>query len=163
MRIKTPGAVALTLTTMLLGAACGSDAKPAASGSVTGRLCDAAKANGKPEVHVPAAPVTELNIHDDKVGTGATVGPDSTVTVNYIGCGQASGKQFDSSWDSGEPATFSVTGVIKGWTDGLQGMKVGGRRTLTIPGEQAYQAAGKPPIIGPNETLVFTIDLISIA
>lgn len=148
-------------------AACGSDAKTSPASSETdapsaSRLCDAPKADGKPTLSLPAAAATQLRIVDDKVGTGEAVGPSSDVTVNYIGCGQISGKQFDSSWDRGTPATFNVNRVIKGWTDGLQGMKVGGRRTLTIPGALAYGENPSSPDIQANETLVFTIDLISI-
>ncbi len=148
-------------------AACGSDAKtspasPQTDPAAGARLCDAPKADNKPKVYVPAEAATELRIVDDKVGTGEAVGPDSEVTVNYIGCGQVTGKQFDSSWDRGTPATFNVKQVIKGWTDGLQGMKVGGRRTLTIPGALAYGENPSSPDIKANETLVFTIDLISL-
>jgi peptidylprolyl isomerase len=85
------------------------------------------------------------------------------VTVNYAGVLYKNGKEFDSSWKRGQPATFSLSGVIKGWTQGIPGMKVGGRRELIIPPSLAYGKSGSPPTIGPNETLVFVIDLHSIS
>ena len=116
---------------------------------------------GKPTVTVPAAPVTTLQIHDDIVGTGATVASGSTVTVHYVGVSQSTGKEFDSSWSRGQTISFPLSGVIKGWTDGLVGMKVGGRRTLVIPGDQAYGANPPTADIAVNDTLVFTIDLVA--
>jgi peptidylprolyl isomerase len=113
----------------------------------------------KPTVTVPKAPATKLTCQDLVVGDGDAVKAGDTVTVQYVGVSQSTGKQFDASWDRGEPATFPLSGVIKGWTDGIPGMKVGGRRVLTIPGDQAYGAEGRPPDIGPNDTLVFVIDL----
>jgi peptidylprolyl isomerase len=117
---------------------------------------------GKPTVTVPPAPATKLEITDDIVGTGAEVKPGATVTVHYVGVGQQSGKEFDSSWSRGQTISFPLDGVIKGWTDGLVGMKVGGRRTLVIPGDQAYGANPPSGDIQPNETLVFVIDLVSV-
>ncbi len=116
---------------------------------------------GKPTITVPSEPATELCIIDDIVGAGETVPAGATVTVHYVGVGQASGKQFDASWDRGETISFPLSGVIAGWTQGIPGMNVGGRRTLIIPGELAYGQSSPTPAIGPNETLVFTIDLIS--
>jgi peptidylprolyl isomerase len=116
---------------------------------------------GKPTITVPTAPVTTLGIHDDIVGTGATVAAGATVTVHYVGVSQSTGKEFDSSWSRGQTISFPLSGVIKGWTDGLVGMKVGGRRTLTIPGDQAYGPNPPSADIAPNDTLVFTIDLVS--
>jgi peptidylprolyl isomerase len=120
-------------------------------------------ARGKPTVTVPKQPADKLEIHDDIVGTGATVKPHDTVTVHYVGVGQLSGKQFDASWDRNQPTQFSLDEVIPGWGQGLVGMKVGGRRTLVIPGNLAYGAS--PPAgsgIQANETLVFVVDLVSI-
>ena len=119
------------------------------------------EAGGKPTVTVPAAPATELQQTDDVVGTGAEATAGSTVTVHYVGVGQQTGKEFDASW-GGQPATFPLSGVIEGWSKGLVGMKVGGRRTLVIPGDLAYGPQGYPPDIQPNETLVFTVDLIAV-
>lgn len=86
------------------------------------------------------------------------------VTVQYVGVGYQSGKEFDASWDRGQPFGFQLGAgqVIKGWDEGVQGMKVGGRRELLIPPGLAYGAAGSPPSIGANETLIFVIDLVSV-
>ncbi len=82
--------------------------------------------------------------------------------MHYVGVGQQTKLQFDASWDRSEPASFALNGVISGWTQGIPGMKVGGRRTLIIPGDLAYGSTPGSPDIQPNETLVFTIDLIAI-
>jgi peptidylprolyl isomerase len=105
-------------------------------------------------------PATELAVADVYVGEGDAVAPGATVTVNYTGVGQQSGKVFDSSWQRGEPATFPLDGVIQGWSQGLVGMQPGGRRLLVIPAELAYGDAGAGADIAPGETLVFVVDLI---
>ena len=111
-----------------------------------------------------AAP-TKLIVKDLVVGTGRTAKKGDTVTVNYVGVLFKGGKEFDSSWKTGQPATFPLTsgGVIAGWVNGLPGMKVGGRRELIIPAAQAYGAAGRPPTIPANSALVFVVDLLSIS
>jgi peptidylprolyl isomerase len=83
------------------------------------------------------------------------------VSVDYVGVNFSSGQQFDASWDRGEPFQFQLGAgqVIPGWDEGVKGMRVGGRRVLTIPPDLAYGPAGSPPVIGPNETLVFVVDL----
>lgn len=155
----------LTLT------ACGEsgDSSTASACGVTVTKVDASKASpkdvearGKPEVTVPDQPATELCRVDDVVGTGAEVEVTSTVTVHYVGVGQQSGKEFDSSWDRGQPISFGLNGVIRGWSEGLVGMKEGGRRTLVIPADLAY--GDNPPGAGiePGETLVFVVDLIKV-
>ncbi len=117
--------------------------------------------SGAPEVPVKVGPAPTTLIKDDlREGTGETVAPGASVTVNYIGVACSTGKIFDSSYSRGQPLTFSLNGVIKGWTDGIPGMKVGGRRLLGIPADQAYGAAGSPPNIGPNEALWFVVDVI---
>ena len=118
----------------------------------------------KPKIAVPKAnPPKELVMRDLKKGEGATAKKGSQLTVNYVGVGYSNGKEFDSSFDSGQPFPFTLgTGeVIPGWDEGLEGMKVGGRRQLTIPPDLAYGAQGSPPVIKPNETLIFVIDLLS--
>jgi len=116
---------------------------------------------GAPNVPVKGGPPpTQLLIEDLKVGTGATVGPKDTVTVNYIGVACATGKIFDSSYSRGQPVTFALSGVIKGWTDGIPNMKVGGQRLLGIPPEQAYGSRGSPPDIGADETLWFVVEMV---
>ena len=117
---------------------------------------------GKPEVAVPPAPATELKVTDVVEGTGPAVQPTDSVTVHYVGVGQQSGKEFDSSWSRGETISFPLSGVIQGWSEGLVGMKVGGRRELVIPGALAYGANPPSPDIAPDETLVFVVDLAAI-
>jgi FKBP-type peptidyl-prolyl cis-trans isomerase FklB len=94
-------------------------------------------------------------------GTGNTPGKDDTVTVNYRGT-LIDGQEFDSSYTRGEPATFPVSGVIAGWTEALQLMKEGAKWQLVIPASLAYGERGAGPVISPNSTLVFEVELISI-
>ena len=133
-----------------------------------------ASAAGKPCVPVsdplpagaPAVPVkvgpppTQLIKEDLKVGTGATVGPKDTVTAHYIGVSCSTGKIFDSSYSRNQPIPFALSGVIKGWTDGIPGMQVGGQRLLGIPADQGYGAQGSPPDIAPGETLWFVVEIV---
>jgi peptidylprolyl isomerase len=108
------------------------------------------------------AAVSELVISDIDEGTGDPVEAGATVTVHYVGVGGSTGQEFDSSWDRGQTIQFPLSGVIKGWQDGIPGMRPGGRRLLVIPGDQAY-GANPPPGSGiqPNENLVFVVDLVS--
>jgi peptidylprolyl isomerase len=119
----------------------------------------------KPEIAKPkgAAP-KDLVIKDLKAGTGPAAEDGKTVTVQYVGVSFANGRQFDASWDRGEPFTFPLGQgqVIPGWDQGVKGMKVGGRRELVIPPDLAYGAQGSPPAIGPNETLIFVVDLLGV-
>jgi len=115
-----------------------------------------------PEVTIPDEPATELIITDLTVGEGQVVGTGDTVEVHYIGVGQESKEKFDSSFDRGESISFGLNQVIAGWSQGLVGMAVGGRRHLVIPGHLAYGDRSPTPAIRPNETLVFVVDLIGI-
>ena len=120
---------------------------------------------GKPAIENPVEiPMGDVITRDRKVGTGATVTKTSYVTVNYVGISCATGKQFDSSYDRGEPASFALNGgVIAGFTDGLEGAKVGGIRELDIPGQLAYGTKGNPQGgIGPNEALTFVIEILKV-
>lgn len=105
----------------------------------------------------------EFKIEDVKVGQGAEAKEGSTVSVHYTGT-LTSGKKFDSSRDRNEPFEFTVGQgqVIKGWEKGVVGMKVGGKRKLTIPYDMAYGEAGKPPDIPPRATLLFDIELLEV-
>ena len=117
---------------------------------------------GAPEVPVQVgAPPTELVIEDLVVGDGTEVTADAQVTVNYVGVACTTGAIFDESY-SREPATFALNAVIPGWTEGLQGMKVGGQRLLGIPAEMAYGETGQGELIGPNEPLWFVVDMIDV-
>ena len=168
-------AVALALAAVFLASRGGEPTDVATTNStLPAEEPDLASAAGKPCVPLadplppgaPSVPVkvgpppTQLVVEDLKVGTGATVSPTDTVTVNYIGVSCSSGKIFDSSYARGQPATFPLSGVIKGWTDGIPNMKVGGQRLLGIPPEQAYGKQSQPPTIGPNETLWFVVEMV---
>ena len=119
----------------------------------------------KPKIAKPKGkPPTKLVVKDLAKGKGAIAKAGSQLTVNYVGVSHSNGREFDSSFDSGEPFQFELGAsmVIPGWDEGLEGMRVGGRRRLTIPPDKAYGAQGSPPAIGPNETLVFVIDLLGV-
>lgn len=120
----------------------------------------------RPTVTVPsgAAP-TELQREDLVTGTGAEARSGQRVDVQYTGVAWSTRRQFDSSWDRGaEPFSFTLGRgeVIRGWDQGVAGMRVGGRRRLVIPPALGYGAEGSPPNIGPNETLVFVVDLVAV-
>ena len=119
-------------------------------------------ARGTPTVTPAAKPATELEITDLVEGDGPAVEKCDFVVAMYTGVGQISKQEFDSSWTTGEPISFPLSGVVKGWQEGLLGMKVNGRRLLVIPGSLAYGNAGRPPVIQPNETLSFVIDLVAL-
>lgn len=110
----------------------------------------------------PISSVDKLQVVDLKVGNGDEAKTSSTVTAHYTGALAKDGTIFESSKDSGQPATFPLNQVIQGWQLGVPGMKVGGTRRLIIPAALAYGEAGSPPKIGPNEPLVFDIELISV-
>jgi FKBP-type peptidyl-prolyl cis-trans isomerase len=110
----------------------------------------------------PVTDVTELQKVDLVEGSGAVVPEGATITANYTGAVAATGKIFESSYDSGQPVSFSLNEVIPGWTQGVPGMKVGGKRRLIIPAELAYGAQSPSPDIPANSALVFDIELVSI-
>lgn len=124
-----------------------------------------AEVGSKPEVEVPEVePPGELRIEDLEEGDGPEARSGDQVSVHYVGVDFESGEEFDSSYDRGRPFQLQIGAgqVIPGWEQGLEGMKVGGRRQLVIPPGLAYGPEGQPPDIGPNATLVFVIDLVSI-
>lgn len=117
----------------------------------------------KPTITPPTELARDLTCLDHVVGDGEEVPKGATIKANYVGVLRSDGTQFDASWDNGgEPVQFSLTEVIPGWTQGIPGMKVGGRRELIIPAVMAYGADGRPPQIGPDEDLVFIIDVVEI-
>ncbi len=119
---------------------------------------------GAPAVPVKVGPApTTLIAEDITPGTGADVVPTSTINVDYIGVACSTGKIFDSSYASGQPASFSLSGVIKGWSEGLVGMKAGGSRLLGIPSDLAYGPSGQGADIGPDEALWFVVDVKSVS
>lgn len=122
----------------------------------------AKQSDKEPQVTVPnGPPPKQLQIKDLKKGSGPAAKAGDEVTVQYVGVGYKSKEAFDSSWVRGEPFKFVLgsNSVIPGWEKGVEGMKVGGRRELTIPPNLAYGQGGAYPSIGPNETLIFIVDL----
>jgi len=120
----------------------------------------------KPQVDVPAGeePSYQLELEDLVVGEGEEAVAGRTVEVHYVGVSWTTGRQFDASWDRGETFRFGLGRgqVIAGWDQGVEGMRVGGRRRITIPPMLAYGKRGAGGVIGPDETLVFVVDLISV-
>ena len=116
----------------------------------------------KPIIEASTEPApTELVIKDIVVGDGVEAQAGAVVEVHYVGVEYESNQEFDSSWDRGQSIEFPLTGLISGWQEGIPGMRVGGRRQLTIPPEMAYgPAGGGHPLSG--RTLVFVIDLINV-
>ena len=160
MRIKALIAslsIALAVTGCTSGDA--NSAKPVSSNgvNVSGNLGTAPVVTFDTNVVSP----DQLVIQDIAVGTGATAVATSTVTTHYIGYGMNTKQKFDSSWDRNEPTTFGLNQVIQGWSQGIPGMKVGGRRLLIIPGYLAYGPSGSGQI-QPNEALVFVVDLVAV-
>jgi peptidylprolyl isomerase len=119
----------------------------------------------KPVIPRPTGtPPRKLETEEIVRGKGPAARAGDVLTVQYAGVLFSTGDEFDSSWSSGNPFTFQLGAgdVIPGWDKGMVGMRRGGRRMLTIPPELAYGSAGQPPAIGPNETLVFVVDLLAI-
>lgn len=117
----------------------------------------------KPELDFPGEfPPSFLVVDDVLVGAGAAVAAGQTVSAHYVGWAFSTGEGFDSSWSRGQPLDFTVGvgQVIAGWDEGLVGMRVGGRRRLTIPPHLAYGDRGAGRFIRPGETLVFVVDLL---
>jgi|1186.fasta_scaffold107634_3 peptidylprolyl isomerase len=107
-------------------------------------------------------PPTELETEDFIVGNGKEAKPTDTVTVQYVGVVARNSQEFDASWDRGQPSTFALSDVVPGFRDGIVGMKEGGRRQIIIPADQAYGAQGAGSLVGPNEALIFIVDLIKV-
>jgi peptidylprolyl isomerase len=122
--------------------------------------------NAKPEVLVPPdqPPSYQLEIDDIVLGDGEEAVAGHVVEVHYVGVSWKNGKQFDASWDRGNTFKFGLGKgqVIPGWDQGVAGMRVGGRRRITIPPSLAYGKRGAGGVIGPDETLVFVVDLIGV-
>jgi peptidylprolyl isomerase len=155
---------------LLVFAGCGDDDSSTTStgGDETSAAqpAEPSKEKTKPQVTVPdGAPPKKLVVKDLEVGSGPAAKAGDEVSVQYVGVGYDTKKEFDSSWSRGaEPFPFNLGAgeVIPGWDQGLVGMKVGGRRELVIPADLAYGSAGSPPVIGQNETLIFVVDLEAV-
>jgi peptidylprolyl isomerase len=121
--------------------------------------------DSKPKVPaLEGDPPTELVTEDVVKGKGPGAKAGDTLTMQYVGVSWSTNQEFDASWDRGEPFPFQLGAgmVIPGWDEGMVGMRRGGRRLLVIPPEMGYGPQGSPPAIGPNETLVFVVDLEKI-
>ncbi len=132
------------------------------SGATARKLTISSDLESKPKVRKPSGkPPKELVVEDVVEGKGTAAKAGDTLSVQYVGASYSTGKEFDASWDRGQPLEFPVGAgmVIPGWDQGLVGMKPGGRRLLVIPPDLGYGAQGAPPDIAPNETLIFVVDL----
>jgi peptidylprolyl isomerase len=139
-------------------------ASPAPQAKVFTAPANSATAS-KPKITVPkGAPPKQLVVKDLVAGTGEAAKSGDEVEVQYVGVLFKGGKQFDASWDRGQPFDFTLGqgDVIKGWDQGIVGMRLGGRRELIIPASLGYGAAGQPPKIPANSALVFVVDLRKI-
>ena len=119
----------------------------------------------KPDVSIPdSEPPADLVVDDIVVGDGEEASSGANVEVHYVGVAWSNGEQFDASWDRGDTFSFTLGAgqVIEGWDSGVQGMRVGGQRRLTLPPHLAYGPRGAGGAIGPNETLVFVVDLVGV-
>lgn len=131
----------------------------------TGAGSDLTDTSVKPVIEVPDEPAPAELVSEDIVeGEGVAAADGDMLTVQYVGVEYVTGTQFDASWDTGQPFEFELGSgnVIEGWDQGFSGMKVGGRRQLTIPPDLAYGPQGQPPSIGPDATLVFVVDLLDV-
>lgn len=169
-------AAALLVVLLLVTTACGSDGgneladDQAGADQGTGEdeggsgVQVSGAADAKPQITIPdGEPPAELEVRDLIEGDGPEAGPRAFVTAHYVGVSWSDGTQFDASWDRGEPTTFPLDQVITGWSEGIPGMKVGGRRLLVIPPGMAY--GDMPPAgsgIASGETLVFVVDLVDV-
>jgi len=124
-------------------------------------------ADDKPHVYVPPGevPPADLVTEDLEVGEGTEATAGSQVEVHYVGVSWRTRKQFDASWDRGDTFRFGLGAgqVIQGWDEGVAGMRVGGRRRIVIPPRLAYGKQGAGGVIGPDETLVFVVDLLGVS
>jgi peptidylprolyl isomerase len=177
-RATRSAALALTVASVLAVSACGSNQfapepppagtpsatiKPSDAGPVKVTVTNATNLTLRPSVRVNTGTLpTKLETTDLVPGNGPTAKATDTVTVQYVGVIAATGQEFDASWDTGQPATFSLSQVVPGFRDGIAGMKVGGRRQILVPPDQGYGAQGLGSTIGPNETLIFIVDLVKI-
>jgi peptidylprolyl isomerase len=155
------------LVAMIIGGGCGSGGGSASSNGETNSSSaseSAAKAKTKPKVSIPTGLSTaKLAFRDVEKGSGATAKAGDEVTVQYVGVGFKTRKEFDSSWSHNKPLTFKLGSgeVIEGWDRAIEGMKVGGRREMLIPAKLAYGSEGTASI-APNEPLVFVVDLLAV-
>lgn len=127
-------------------------------------VANASDTASAPQINVtPDTLPDTLELEDLVIGDGREAATSHTVEVHYAGVHVTNGEEFDSSWSrGGRPTSFPLNGVIPGFRDGIAGMREGGRRVLIVPPDAGYGTRGAPPAIGPNETLVFVVDLVRI-
>lgn len=171
---RTATGAALMLAAALMLSGCGSDEEGQADQQSQAQACtydetyDGIEVSGtggqQPTIEVTgeSQPATELGVLDLCPGDGAAVAESSVLSVNYMGVAQSTGDVFDSSYEGGTPVTFALEQVIDGWQQGLLGMQAGGTRLLVIPGDLAYGKESPGPGIGPDETLIFVVDLVGV-
>jgi peptidylprolyl isomerase len=169
MRLRT---LLIPVVSLGLLAACGDSAATPGSSAAsspantgTADTIAAPPAIPKPQVEIPATLPTELKITDLTEGTGAAAAAGDTLVVHYIGVRSADGTEFDNNFDGGSPFEVTPLGtaqVIKGWNQGLIGVKQGGRRQLDLPADLAYGDAGSGDIIKPGDALTFVIDVVGV-
>ena len=158
-KLAIAAVVALSITSLT---ACGGKEK-VTNTSAAGLPAVTGKAGEVPTIAAPTGtPPTTLQTQDIIVGTGSEVAATSTLTVHYTLMTWSNGQIVESSWSGGQPATFPLANVIAGWQQGLPGAKVGGRRLLVIPADLGYGPNGSGSI-GPNETLIFVVDIIAVS
>ena len=119
----------------------------------------------RPEVDFPdGPPPQDLQVVDEVLGDGTEAKAGMTVSAHYVGVAFSTGEEFDASWNRGKPLDFRLGAgqVIAGWDQGIQGMKVGGRRRITIPPRLGYGDRGAGAVIKPGETLIFVVDLVDV-
>ena len=161
--------VTLLIAPLLLLAACSTDGgvNPMTSSaqSSSASIPEIGGSNGsKPTISAPSGDAPKnLEKKDIFVGTGKEAVATSILEVHYTLMAWSTGNLVESSWDSGQTATFPLNGVIAGWQQGIPGMKEGGRRLLVIPPDLGYGASGAGAAIGPNETLIFVVDLVKVS
>jgi len=156
--------VAALVAVILIGRGGGDDSGGATSGEVPAAVIADVSDDLKERPKLAGTsetPPTTLLKNDIVVGDGAEAKQGDTLKFQYVGALYNNGKEFDASWDRNQPFEFPLGGgqVIKGWDEGVEGMKVGGRRVLVIPPDLGYGAQGSPPTIPANSTLVFVVDL----
>jgi len=172
------GLLAVVLALSLIAAGCGEDDEPEAEPTPQAAQTSTPEPTpepadeealkdleSKPPVVSPGGdPPAELVEEDIVKGDGRRARSGDQISVQYVGVSYSTGEEFDASWDRGEPFVFQLGAgqVIPGWDEGVAGMREGGRRQLTIPPDMAYGAAGAPPAIGPDETLIFVVDLVEV-
>jgi peptidylprolyl isomerase len=161
---RTKKATLISLSILLtLSTLTGCGAKSVSNDATVTNPTVSGEAGSKPVIGAPQGTAPAMLVTNDIiVGTGKEAVATSTLTVHYTLMAWSTGQVVESSWDGGSPATFPLSGVILGWQQGIPGMKEGGRRLLVIPAELGYGAAGGGPI-GPSETLIFVVDVISVS